>query len=74
MHESFAPALESMKEFFARLEANPPGNVLPKEPEYPAAKDARTGAAGQNEKTQLKEGAALFCEASTTHCCSVNTV
>ena len=56
VHEAFSPALQSMKDFFARLEANPPGNVPPKEPDYPAAKDTSTRTAGQSEKTQPKEG------------------
>ncbi|BDA46571.1 probable regulator of telomere elongation helicase 1 homolog at N-terminal half [Coccomyxa sp. Obi] len=39
-NEEFGPALQSMKEFFARLEANPPGGAPPKEAEPPTAENA----------------------------------
>ncbi len=57
-HEEFGPALQSMKEFFARLEANPPGGVPPKEAEPPAV-DRNAGevtASKKPKKTPPKQG------------------
>lgn len=52
VHEAFDLALQSMKEFFARLAADPPGGLPPKQP----AQLTDKGPAPQPKKTPPKEG------------------
>lgn len=58
-HEEFGPALQSMKDFFARLKANPPGGVPPKDAQPPPAENNAPGQmmpSKKPRKTPPREG------------------